>query len=195
MIPIKLFQKFFFLVYITTDQENILFFENDDKSYTVIDQYINSNRYLKYIDSYNYYDINVHKILLLKKSDNEYIIRYNDVNRMMIVPLQLKINNSYNEINTLAINNRVMFIYNNDKEFFRKCIEIWDKIIELMSINNHIYFLKAADDDKLFIMADVYKGASFVLEDNYRYGHNEVVIVLHSVINDCIKTSLVQHRY
>ena len=79
-------------------EENIMFFENDDKSYTMVDQYIN-NRYLKYIDSYNYYDIDVDKILLLKKSDNEYIIRYNDVNKMMIVPLQLKINNSYNEIN------------------------------------------------------------------------------------------------
>ena len=79
-------------------EENIMFFENDDKSYTMVDQYIN-NRYLKYIDSYNYYDIDVDKILLFKKSDNEYIIRYNDVNKMMIVPLQLKINNSYNEIN------------------------------------------------------------------------------------------------
>ena len=49
------------------DQENIIFFENDDKSYTVVDLYINSNRYLKYIDSYNYYDIDVDKILLLKK--------------------------------------------------------------------------------------------------------------------------------
>ena len=64
-----------------------------------------------------------------------------------------------------------------------------------MSINNHIYFLKADDDDKLFIMADVCKGTSFVLEDNYRYGRNKVVITLHSVINDFIKTSLVQHRY
>ena len=44
-------------------------------------------------------------------------------------------------------------------------------------------------------MADVYKDTSFVLEDNYRYGHNKVVIVFHSVINDFIKTSLVQHRY
>ena len=47
-------------------EENIMFFENDDKSYTMVDQYIN-NRYLKYIDSYNYYDIDVDKILLLKK--------------------------------------------------------------------------------------------------------------------------------
>ena len=76
-----------------------MFFENDDKSYTAVDLYINSSRYLKYLDSYNCYDIDVDKKLLLKKSDNEYIIRYNDVNKMMIVPLQLKINNSYNEIN------------------------------------------------------------------------------------------------
>ena len=43
---------------------------------------------------------------------------------MMIVPLHLKINNSYNEINLFENNNRVMLIYNDDKEFFRKCIEI-----------------------------------------------------------------------
>ena len=80
----------------------------------------------------------------------------------MIVPLQLKISNFYNEINTLENNNRVMFIYNNDKEFFRKCIERWDKIIKLIVINNHIYFLKADDDDELFIMADVHKNTSFL---------------------------------
>ena len=80
------------------DQSNITTFENDDKSYTIIDLYLN-NRFLGYKDSYNYYDIDVDKILLFKKSDNEYIIRYKNVNKMMIVPLQLKIKNSYNEIN------------------------------------------------------------------------------------------------
>ena len=80
------------------DKENIKFFENDDNSYTIVDLYLN-DRFLGYKDSCNYYDIDVDKILLFKKSDNEYIIRYNDVNKMMIVPLQLKINNSYNEIN------------------------------------------------------------------------------------------------
>ena len=59
--------KFLFVHSIKMDQENIMFFENDDKSYTVVDLYINSNRYLKYIDSYNYYDIDVDKILLFKK--------------------------------------------------------------------------------------------------------------------------------
>ena len=112
---------------------------------------------------------------------------------MMTVPLQLKINNSYNEINIFENNNRVMIIYNDDKECFRKCIEIWDKIIELIGTNNHIYFLKADDNDELFIMADVHENASFVLEDNDRYEHNKVA--LHSVINDYLKTSLVQHRY
>ena len=85
------------------DQENILF-ENDDKSYTMVDLYLN-DRFLGYKDSYNYYDIDVDKILLFKKSDNEYIIRYNDVNKMIIPPLQLKIKNSYNELNTFANNN------------------------------------------------------------------------------------------
>ena len=73
--------------------------------------------------------------------------------------------------------NEVMHIYNDDKEFFRKCIEIWNKIIELIGINNDIYFLKADEDNELFIMANVHKNASFVIEDNYRYGHNKVVIV------------------
>ena len=84
------------------DQKNIVFFENGDKSYTMVDLYLN-NKFLGYKDSYNYYDIDVDKILLFKKSDNEYIIRYNNVNKMMIVPLQLKINNSYNKINAFKI--------------------------------------------------------------------------------------------
>ena len=177
------------------DQYNITSFENDDKSYTMVDLYLN-NRFLGYKDSYNYYDIDVDKILLFKKSDNEYIIRYNDVNKMMIVPLQLKIKNFYNELNTFANNNRVMLIYNDDKEFFRKWTEIWNKIIELIDINNPIDFVQAdGDDDKLYIIADVNGNTSFVFEDSYRYGHNKVVVALHSVINDRMKTSLVQHRY
>ena len=154
------------------DQNNIMFMGSMDNSYAMI--YLNqNNKFFGYKDSYNYYDIDVKKILLIKNSYNEYFIRYYDVNKMKFVPLQLKINNSYNEINTLANNNRVMFFYNDDKELFRKCIEIWDRIIELISINSHIYFLKANDDDEIFIMANVYKGTSFVVEDNYGYGHKK----------------------
>ena len=176
------------------DQENIMFYKNQDKSYTMTDLYLNHNIFFGYKDSYNYYDIDIDKILLFKKSDNEYIIRYNDVNRMKVAPFQLKINNFYNELNTFANNNRVMFIYNDDKEFFRKCREIWNKIIELIGINNPEDFVETTldDDANEFITADVYKNTSFV-ESNYR--NNKVVIVLHSVFNGYLQTSLVQHKY
>ena len=154
------------------DQNNIMFRGSMDNSYTMIDLNQN-NKFFGYEDSCNYYNIDVKKILLIKNCYNEYFIRYYDVNKMKFVPLQLKINNSYNEINTLANNNRVMFFYNDDKEFFGKCIEIWDRIIELISKNNHIYFLKTNDDSEIFIMADVYKDTSFVLEGNYGYGHKK----------------------
>ena len=49
-------------------EENIMFFENDYKSYTMVDLYLN-DRFLGYKDSYNYYDIDV-DIILFKKSDN-----------------------------------------------------------------------------------------------------------------------------
>ena len=63
--------------------------------YTYIYIYIYIYIFLGYKDSYNYYDIDVDKILLFVKSDNEYIIRYNDVNKKKIVPLQLKTKNFY----------------------------------------------------------------------------------------------------
>ena len=40
-----------------------MFFENNDKSYTIIDLYLNST-FLGCKDSYNYYDIDVVKTLL-----------------------------------------------------------------------------------------------------------------------------------
>ena len=160
----KIFTFIFFPVYIKMNQENIMFFEYNDKSYTVVDQYIN-DRFLGYKD--NYYDTDVDKILLFKKSDNEYIIRCNDANKIIIAPLQLKIKNYYNELNIFANNNRVMLIYNDDKEFYRKCIEIWNKIIELISINNPMDFVEVDDHDIIFITANVQKNTSFVIEDNY----------------------------
>ena len=115
---------------------------------------------------------------------------------MIIAPLQLKINNFYNKLNTSANNNRVMLIYNDYTNYFIKRIDIWYNIIELIGINNPIDFAVADYDAyEVFIMADVSENTSFVVEDNYRYRYNKVVIVLHSVINDYLRTSLVQHRY
>ena len=70
-----------------------MFFKNQDKSHTMTDLYLNHNTFSGYKNSYNYYDMDVNKILLFVKSDNEYIIRYNDVNKKKIVSLQLKIEN------------------------------------------------------------------------------------------------------
>ena len=67
--------------------------------------------------------------------------------------------------------------------------------MKLIVINNPIDFVEVDDHYELFITADVHENTSFVIYDNYRYGHNNVVIVLHSVVNDYLKTSLVQHRY
>ena len=53
--------------------------------------YLSHNIFFGNKDSYSYYDTEVNKTLLLKKSNNEYFIRYNDVNKKKIVSLQLKI--------------------------------------------------------------------------------------------------------
>ena len=82
-----------------------------------------------------------------------------------------------------------MSIQSDDKEIFRKIREIWNKIIELIGINNAKDFVKnTIDDDDEFIMVDAHKNTSFV-EGNYR---DKLVIVLHSVIDNYLKTSLIQ---
>ena len=63
------------------DQENIMFFKNQDKSYNIVDLYLTHNIVSGYKDSHNYYGIDVDKILLFVKSHNKYIIRCNNVNK------------------------------------------------------------------------------------------------------------------
>ena len=48
------------------DRENIFLFGNDDESHTMVDLYLD-NRFCGYKDCYDYYDIDVDKILLFKK--------------------------------------------------------------------------------------------------------------------------------
>ena len=118
-----------------------MFFKNDDELYTMVDLYLN-HRFLGYEDSYNHYDIT------LQKSDNEYFIRYNDISKMKIVPLQLKINNFYGKFHELGIDTKLMSIESNDKELFKKCREISNKITELIGINSAIDFVKNNMDDE-----------------------------------------------
>ena len=167
------------------DQDNIMLFKNQDKSYIMTDLYLNHNIFFGYKDSYNYYDIDVDKILLFVKSDNEYIIRY-DVNKKKIVPLQLKINNFYfGELHMFTNNITVMPIHSDDKELFRKCREILNKITELIGINNSEDFVETTlDNGDEFIMLEVEKNTSTV-RDKYR---NDLVFVLHSVFDNYPQT-------
>ena len=175
------------------DRENIMFFKNQDKSYTMTDLYLNHNIFLGYKDSYNYYDIDVNKILLFAKSNSEYIIRYNDANKKKIVLLQLKINQFYfGELHMYPSNITEVPIYSDDEELFRKCREIWNKINELIGINDPIDFVEATLDNDAdeFIMLEVEKNTSAV-RDKYR---NDLVFVLYSIFNDFPQSSLVQYR-
>ena len=139
------------------------------------------------------YNSDVDKISLFVKSHNEYIITYNDASKNKIVPLQLKIRNVYfGELHMYMSNIKEMPIHSDDKELFRKCREIWDKINELIGINNPRGFVETSlDDDDQFVMVYIEKNTSAV-KDKYR---NNLVFVLHSVINDFPQVSLVQYRY
>ena len=139
------------------------------------------------------YNSDVDKISLFVKSHNEYIITYNDASKNKIVPLQLKIRNVYfGELHMYMSNIKEMPIHSDDKELFRKCREIWDKINELIGINNPRGFVETSlDDDDQFVMVYIEKNTSTV-KDKYR---NNLVFVLHSVINDFPQVSLVQYRY
>ena len=86
-----------------------------------------------------------------------------------------------------------MYIHSDDKELFRKCREIWNKITELIGINNEDFVETTLDDGDKYIEVNVHKNTSFV-KGNYR-NRNKLVIVLDSVIDDYLKTSLVQYRY
>ena len=82
-----------------------------------------------------------------------------------------------------------MDIHNDDKKLFRKCREIWNNITKSIDINNGQDFVETTlDDGDEFIGADVHKNKSFV-KGNYR---DKLVIVLNSVIDNYLKTSLIQ---
>ena len=100
------------------DQQNVMLFKNQEESHNIVDLYLNNNIFSGYKDSYNYYDIDADEILLFKKSENEYIVRYNDVNKMTIVPLKLKIKNFFGKIHKLKNNIALMSIESDDKRTF-----------------------------------------------------------------------------
>ena len=179
-------------------QENLTFSKNQDKSYIITDlNILGYNKSFGYEDSYNYHDIDVDKILLLKKSDD--FVRYKDVNKNNIVPLQLKINNfPFGELDVNSINDTAdVDIGSNDKKYFIKYREIWNKIIELIDIYNptkfvDYYFDENGDDvEDEFIMLNIEKNTSAIRDTNRNY----LVFVFTSVINNSLQASLIQYRY
>ena len=86
-----------------------------------------------------------------------------------------------------------MYIHSDDKKLFRKCREISNKITELIGITNAENFVKTTEDNgDECIEVDVNKNTSFVKGNTKDI--KELVIVLDSVIDDCLETSLVQYR-
>ena len=85
-----------------------------------------------------------------------------------------------------------MYIENDDKELFKKIREIWNKIIELIGVNDTPDFVQTTlDNGRKFIEAYVLENTVFT-DDIY---NDELVLVLHSVFIDYLQTSLVQYRY
>ena len=60
-------------------------------------------------------DIDVDRISLFKQINNKYFIRYEDLNKMNIVPVQLKIKNFYYEIHDYnKYDDEMIYIENSD---------------------------------------------------------------------------------
>ena len=127
--------------------------------------------------------------MVYKKSKNEYFIRYHDVNKMNYVSLQLKIKTFSSKIHRLENCITLMSIESTIKKKLR---EIWNSTIKIIDINNANDFVKDTIDDNTdeSIMVDVHANTSFV-ESIYR---DNLVIVLHSIDDNYLKTSLAQGK-
>ena len=78
------------------------------------------------------------------------------------------------------------------KNCLKKCREIWNKINELIGINDLANFVVANLDGRDdFIILKLEKKTT-AIRDKYR---NDLAFVLHSVFNDYFQASLVQYRY
>ena len=77
---------------------------------------------------------------------------------MDIVPLQLKIKNFYYEIRDYNNGDKTIYIENSDKKFFEKMREIWNKVIELININNapnFVNFVSIKSNSRIPILINI----------------------------------------
>ena len=85
-----------------------------------------------------------------------------------------------------------MYIESDDKELFKNIRETGNKIIELIGVNGTPDFVQTTlDNGGKFIEAYVLENTVFT-DDIY---NDELALVLHSVFNDYLQTSLVRYRY
>ena len=107
------------------------------------------------------------------------------------MPLQLKKEICY-EINDYNNGDNNIFIENSDRGFFQTMRKIWNQIIKSININNAPNFVQnTLDDNSEYIEANVLENTNFVKSNCYK---DELMIVLHSAINNNLKASLSELR-
>ena len=85
----------------------------------------------------------------------------------------------------------MIFIKNSDEGFFEKMREIWNKIIELINIDDISNFVKTTLVDNIeYFEADILKNTNFVKSNCLK----DKIMVLDSAINDIVITSLLEIR-
>ena len=111
---------------------------------------------------------------------------------MDIVPWQLKVKNFYYEIQDYNNGDDTIYIEKSYDGFFETMKEIWNKITELLNINNADNFLKYTfDDNGKYIEADVLENSNFIEES---FCKDKIMIVLDSVVDDILNASLLELR-
>ena len=86
----------------------------------------------------------------------------------------------------------MIFIKNSDEGIFEKMREIWNKIIELINIDDISNFVKNTLVDNIeYIEADILKNTNFVKSNCLK---DKIIMVLDSAINDILITSLLEIR-
>ena len=166
-----------------------------NKSYFIVDQCQKDTCFYAE-DAYYHYDIDVDRILL-HKSNKEYFIRYRHSKWNGYWTTTIEKNNLYYEIHNDDDNDddddddddEVIYIENSDKEFFEKNRKIWNKITELMFIYNTPNFVKYTLDDEEYIVASVLRNTNFIKSKCHK---DELITVLHSVVNNNLKASLLK---
>ena len=124
-----------------------------------------------------------------KKVTKKHFIRYRLSNQMDILPLQLKMKNFYYKIHDHNKGGKIIYIENSDDGFFQIIREIWNRITKLIGIKNAPDFVQNNLYDEEYIRANLLRNANFVESNCHK---DEVIIVLHSVINNNPKASLLE---